>query len=101
MLDKQKNVKLKPRPCSRLSLIFKILSDIQYFRIFRSLFREDQLRATEVAALLNISADCAYKHLKTLERYNLIVKKNGSAVSSYALNRRHSLVTAMKITFFL
>ncbi len=70
-----KNRKIFSETDKRMALIFKVLSDINRYRMFRILLKQPQLSITNIAQILNISLSLASQHLKILTNTNLIQKE--------------------------
>ena len=54
---------------------FKVLSDLNRYRIFRILAEQPKLSVTTIAKILNISVPLASQHIKILAHANLLQKE--------------------------
>ena len=57
--------------------IFKVLSDLNRYRIFRILSEQPKLSIGNIAEILEISLPLASQHIKILSQSNLIHKERG------------------------
>lgn len=77
----QKNILIIRAMDEKMAATFKVLSDVNRYRIFRILVERPKLSVSDIAKLLNISLPLASQHLKILVHSNLIQKKkNGKSV---------------------
>ena len=81
----------------RLTIIFNILSNVNRFRIFRSLIKHDKLTGRDIAKILKISNSLASQHLRKLETSGILVKKKAGRTAYYSLNPRNQSVMAVRI----
>lgn len=72
--------------------VFKVLGDINRFRIFHILSNHSGLSVGNVAKILGISLPLASIHLKVLTTAKLIVKKKEGKTIYPKLNLKNSLV---------
>ena len=64
-----------------LAAAFKVLSDLNRYRIFRLLAQKPQLSISNIAVILDISLPLASQHIKILTHANLLQKeKEGKKV---------------------
>lgn len=84
MLSKKEiqiNRKLFSETDKIMAAAFKVLSDVNRYRIFRILVEQPKLSVSAIAQILDISLPLASQHLKILERANLLQKeRNGKKV---------------------
>ena len=71
----QKNRKLFSETDKSMAAAFKVLSDINRYRIFRILAQQPKLSVSNIAKILNISLPLASQHLKILTAANLLQKE--------------------------
>lgn len=60
-----------------MAAAFKVLSDINRYRIFRVLAQQPKLSVGNIALILNISLPLASQHIKILAHANLLQKEKG------------------------
>lgn len=70
----QKNLKILSDTDRRMAATFKVLSDVNRYRIFRILVEQPKLSVSVIAKILGISLPLASQHLKILVQANLIQK---------------------------
>ncbi len=58
-----------------MAAAFKVLSDVNRYRIFRLLAQQPKLSVSNIAKILNISLPLASQHIKALTQMNLLQKK--------------------------
>lgn len=71
----QKNRKLFSETDKSMVAAFKVLSDLNRYRIFRVLAQQPQISLGNIARILNISLPLASQHLKILAHANLLKKE--------------------------
>lgn len=77
----QKNLKILNDTDKSMAATFKVLSDVNRYRIFRILVEQPKLSVSTIAQILNISLPLASQHLKILVQANLLQKvKDGKKV---------------------
>ncbi len=77
----QKNLKILNVTDKRIAATFKVLGDVNRYRIFRILVEQPKLSVSTIAQILNISLPLASQHLKILVQANLLQKvKDGKKV---------------------
>lgn len=59
----------------KMAAAFKVLSDINRYRIFRVLAQQPKLPVSGIALILDISLPLASQHINILERANLLQKE--------------------------
>lgn len=86
MLNKkeiQNNRKIFSETDATMAAAFKILSDVNRFRIFRILAQQPKLSVSNIARILNISLPLASQHIKILTLARLLQKeRDGKKVFS-------------------
>lgn len=70
----QKNRKILSEADKSMAATFKVLSDVNRYRIFRILVEQPKLSVSAIALVLNISSPLASQHLKILVQANLLQK---------------------------
>lgn len=76
-----KNRKLFSESDKSIAAAFKVLSDINRYRIFKIIAEQPRLSLTNIAQILDISLPLASQHLKILTHANLLQKeKEGKKV---------------------
>lgn len=78
MLSKKetlKNRKLFTENDKIMAGTFKVLSDVNRYRIFRILVSQPKLSVSAIAQILNISLPLASQHIKLLAHANLVDKE--------------------------
>lgn len=73
--DLQNNRKLFSESDKSLVASFKVLSDLNRFRIFRILAAQPRLSVSNIAQILDISLPLASQHIKILTHAKLIQKE--------------------------
>lgn len=71
----QKNRKLFNDNDIATAAAFKVLSDVNRYRIFRLLSRDPKLSVSDIAHILEISLPLASQHINILTTANLLQKK--------------------------
>lgn len=71
----QKNRKILSEADKRMAETFKVLSDVNRYRIFRILVEQPKLTVGTIAEILVISLPLASQHIKVLVQANLIQKQ--------------------------
>mgnify|MGYP001566610291 CR=1 FL=1 len=78
MLNKEeilKKRKIFSESDKSMAAAFKVLSDVNRYRIFRILAEQPKLSVSSIAKILNISLPLASQHLKILVHANLLCKE--------------------------
>jgi DNA-binding transcriptional ArsR family regulator len=78
MLNKkeiQKNKLLLSESDKTMAAAFKVLSDVNRYRIFRILSQQPEISVGSIARILDISLPLASQHLKVLAHANLLQKE--------------------------
>jgi DNA-binding transcriptional ArsR family regulator len=73
----QSNRKLFSESDKSMVAAFKVLSEINRYRIFRILAQQPQLSISNIAHILDISLPLASQHIKVLAHADLIQKERG------------------------
>ncbi|MFA6427908.1 MAG: metalloregulator ArsR/SmtB family transcription factor [Candidatus Magasanikbacteria bacterium] len=77
----QNNRKIFSETDKSMAAAFKVLSDVNRFRIFRILAQQPKISISSIARILNISLPLASQHVKILTHAKLLQKeKNGKKV---------------------
>lgn len=71
----EKNRKIFSSTDETMAATFKVLSDVNRYRIFRILAGQPKLSVSTIAQILNISLPLASQHIKILMQANLIQKE--------------------------
>jgi len=79
----------------RLASIFKVLGDINRFRIVLSLIKETNLRVGVIAKVIDMSLPSASQHLKALELNGVLLKARRGKQVYYSLNRGNKNVKSI------
>lgn len=94
---------IRPNQASKealhFTLIFGVLKNVNYLRIFRSLVKYENLTVQDVEKILKISHSLANRYLKKLITNDIIVKKEINNLSNYSLNTNNKNILMFK-TFF-
>lgn len=69
-----KNRKILGETDRSIAAIFKVLSDVNRYRIFRVLVEQPKLSVSTIAQILDISLPLASQHIKILVQANLLQK---------------------------
>ena len=70
-----KNRKIFNETDKKMAAAFKVLSDVNRYRIFRMLAEQIELSVTNIAQIMNISLPLASQHIKVLVHANLLQKE--------------------------
>lgn len=71
----RENRKIFSETDKSMAAAFKVLSDVNRFRIFRILAQQPKVSVSSVAKILEISLPLASQHLKVLAQANLLQKE--------------------------
>lgn len=71
----KKNRKVFSESDKTMAAAFKVLSDINRYRIFRLLAEQPKLSISDIAEILHISLPLASQHIRILTHVNLIKKE--------------------------
>lgn len=71
----QKNRKIFSETDKTMAATFKVLSDVNRYRIFRILVEQPTLSVSSIAQILEISLPLASQHIRILEHANLLQKE--------------------------
>src|SRR3954471_1559956 len=78
-----------------MSTAFKVLSDVNRYRIFRVLAAEPELSVGNIAKVLNISLPLASQHIKILAHAKLLQKERDGKKVFPKLEHKNPFVQAM------
>jgi DNA-binding transcriptional ArsR family regulator len=73
----RQNRKIFSETDKSMAASFKVLSDVNRYRIFRILAQQSKISITSIAKILNISLPLASQHIKILEHADLLQKERG------------------------
>lgn len=71
----QINRKILSETDEKMAAAFKVLSDVNRYRIFRILAEQPKLSVSNIAKILDISLPLASQHIKILTHANLLQKE--------------------------
>lgn len=71
----ERNRKIFSENDKSMARAFKVLSDVNRYRIFRILAQQPKLTVSDIAKILDISLPLASQHLKILAAANLLQKE--------------------------
>ncbi len=91
----QKNREIFSETDKSATAAFKVLSDINRYRIFRILAQEPKLSVSNIAQILNISIPLASQHLKILVGAKLLQKERTGKKIFPKLERNNPFVQAI------
>lgn len=80
---------------TRMATAFKVLSDVNRYRIFRILAEPPQLSVSNIARILDISLPLASQHIKVLTHANLLKKERAGKKVFPKLEQGNPLVQAI------
>lgn len=78
---------------------FRLLSNVNRFRIFCALVKHGQLSDCDINNILGISQAASSKHLKALAEKQILLKKKQAAVTYYFLNKNNLGVKIAQTAF--
>lgn len=78
---------------------FRLLSNVNRFRIFCALVKYEKLSDRDINDILAISKAASDKHLKALEEKQILLKKKQAAVTYYFLNKNNLGVKIAQTAF--
>lgn len=78
-----------------MAAVFKVLSDVNRYRMFRILVQQPKLTISDIARILDISLPLASQHLKVLTSANLLQKKKEGKKVFPKLEHGNPLVKAV------
>ena len=98
----EKKVKMKRKVLSEtdkgIAAVFKVLSDVNRYRIFIFLAEEPELTVSDIAKIMDISLPLASQHIKTLAHYKLLRKERmGKNIFPKIENKNPIVQAIMKI----
>lgn len=85
----------------RIAAAFKVLSDVNRYRIFRLLTAEPKLSVSNISQILNISLPLASQHIKILAAANFLQKERHGKKIYTKLERANPFVPAIVKTIQL
>src|SRR3989338_167362 len=97
----KKNRKILSEADKRMAAAFKVLSDVNRYRIFRILAGQPKLSVSSIALILNISLPLASQHIKILAQANLLQKERAGKKVFPRLEHGNPLVQAVIKTIAL
>ncbi len=71
----KRNRKILSETDKKMAAAFKVLSDVNRYRIFRILAEQPKLSVSNIARILDISLPLASQHIKILTHANLLQKE--------------------------
>jgi DNA-binding transcriptional ArsR family regulator len=90
-----KNRKIFNESDKTMAADFKVLSDVNRYRIFRLLTEQSKLSVSDIAEILNISLPLASQHIRILTHVNLIKKEKYGKMVFPKLEHENPFVQAM------
>jgi len=90
-----KNRKIFTESDKIMAGIFKALSDINRYRIFRLLAVYPDLSISDIARIINISLPLASQHIRVLTHANLIKKERNGKMILPKLEQNNNFVQAV------
>lgn len=78
---------------------FRLLSNVNRFRIFCALVEQGELNDCDINNILGISKAASSKHLKALEAKQILLKKKQAAATYYFLNKSNLGVKIAQTAF--
>lgn len=90
-----KNRKILSETDKSMAATFKVLSDLNRYRIFRILAEQPKLSVSVIAQILDISIPLTSQHIKILGQANLIQKEKEGKKVFPKLHRGNPFVQAM------
>lgn len=91
----KENRKLFSETDKSMAAAFKVLSDVNRYRIFRILAEQPKLTVSSVARILDISLPLASQHLKILAHAKLLQKNRQGKIVYTKLEYSNPLVQAV------
>lgn len=91
----QRNRKLFSETDKSVVAAFKVLSDVNRYRIFRILAQQPQISVGNIARILDISLPLASQHIKTLTYANLLKKERDGKKVFLKLEHANPFVQAI------
>ena len=88
----QKNRKILSEDDKSIAAAFKVLSDVNRYRIFRILAEQPKLSVSTIAKILDISLPLASQHIKILVQASLLQKEQDGKKVFSKLERNNPLV---------
>ncbi|MDO8625838.1 MAG: metalloregulator ArsR/SmtB family transcription factor [Candidatus Magasanikbacteria bacterium] len=91
----QKNRQILSESDKSMAAAFKILGDVNRFRIFRILAQQPKISVSNIARILNISLPLTSQHLKILAHANFLQKERVGKKIIPKLEHSNPLVQAV------
>lgn len=98
MLSKKeilKNRKILNETDTSMAAAFKILGDVNRYRIFRILAQQPKITVSGIALILNISLPLASQHIRVLTNANILEKERAGKKIFPKLKHGNSFVQAV------
>ncbi len=96
--EQEINHKITSATDTEITSVFKALSDVNRYRIFRLLAEQPKLAVSDVAKSLNISLPLASQHIKVLTHAHLLQKERDGKKVFTKLKRDNPFVLAINKT---
>lgn len=80
--------------------VFKALSNVECFRIFRSLVKHGKLSVRDIAKILETSDSLAIKYIEELKTGGILAKRKEDRIIYYYLNLKNKEIAAAKVILF-
>lgn len=80
---------------TKMVLMFKVLSDVNRYRIFRILAEESQYSVKDLSKILGISLSLASQHLNVMSRAGLLLKERAGKTIHSRLKHNNPFVQAI------
>ena len=93
-----KNRKIFKESDKAMSLVFKVLSDVNRYRIFCLLAEQPKLSISDIAKILHISLPLASQHIRILTHVNLVKKERYGKMVFPKLEHTNPFVQAVLMT---
>lgn len=91
----QKNRKILSDTDKKMAAAFKVLSDVNRYRMFRILAEQPKLSVSSIAKVLGISLPLASQHIKILVQANLLQKERQGKKVFPVLDQDNPLVAVV------
>lgn len=91
----EKNRKIFSETDKNMAAAFKVLSDVNRYRIFRILAEQPKISVSDIAKILNISLPLASQHLKVLTNANILQKERDGKKVFTKLEKGNPFVKAV------
>lgn len=93
--DIKKKSKIFSEADKSMAAAFKVLSDVNRYRIFRILAEEHELTVSDIAKILDISLPLTSQHLKVLAHAKLLQKERAGKKVYPKLEHKNPFVQAV------